>query len=74
LFVVLFLFAGKISGQSLRRSSWFRPNKLPPDVKGNFDHFAIDLSGNRLFATPEEYKAVLVFDLKSGKLIQNYRD
>jgi DNA-binding beta-propeller fold protein YncE len=43
--------------------------ELPSDVKGNFDHFAIDLKGNRLFATPEEYKAVLVFDLKTGKLI-----
>jgi DNA-binding beta-propeller fold protein YncE len=43
--------------------------KLPADVKGNFDHLAIDLEGNRLFATPEAYKAVLVFDLKSGKLI-----
>ena len=43
--------------------------KLPADVKGNFDHFAVDLSGNRLFATPEVYKAVLVLDLKSGKLI-----
>ena len=38
-------------------------------MKGNFDHFAIDLAGNRLFATPEEYKAVLVFDIKTGKLI-----
>jgi DNA-binding beta-propeller fold protein YncE len=43
--------------------------RLPADVKGNFDHFAVDLKGNRLFATPEAYKAVLVFDLKSGKLI-----
>ena len=43
--------------------------KLPADVKGNFDHFAVDLKGNRLFATPEDYKAVLVFDLKSGRLI-----
>lgn len=43
--------------------------KLPADVKGNFDHFAIDLAGNRLFATPEAYKAVLVFDLKTGQLI-----
>jgi DNA-binding beta-propeller fold protein YncE len=42
---------------------------LTPDVKGNFDHFAIDLKGSRLFATPEEYKAVLVFDVKTGKLI-----
>lgn len=43
--------------------------KLPADVKGNFDHFAIDVKNNRLFATPEDYKAVLVFDMKSGKLI-----
>lgn len=26
---------------------------LPLDVKGNFDHFGIDLKTNRLFATPE---------------------
>src|SRR6202140_52733 len=69
LFVVLFLFAGKISGQQSAPLKLVQTYKLPPDVKGNFDHFAIDLSGNRLFATPEEYKAVLVFDLKSGKLI-----
>jgi DNA-binding beta-propeller fold protein YncE len=42
---------------------------LPSDIRGNFDHFAVDLKGNRLFATPEGYKAVLVFELKSGKLI-----
>jgi DNA-binding beta-propeller fold protein YncE len=47
--------------------------KLLPDVKGNFDHFAIDVKNNRLFATPEEYKAVFVFDLKSGKLIHTIR-
>ncbi|HEV2425343.1 MAG TPA: hypothetical protein VGZ29_10995 [Terriglobia bacterium] len=43
--------------------------KMPAAVKGNFDHFGVDLPGNRLFATAERYKAVLVFDLKSGKLI-----
>src|ERR1700730_15926368 len=69
LFVVLFLFAGKSSGQESAPLKLVQTYKLPPDVKGNFDHFAIDQSGNRLFATPEEYKAVLVFDLKSGKLI-----
>jgi len=42
---------------------------LPSDIKGNFDHFGVDLKGNRLFATPEGYKAVLVFELKSGKPI-----
>src|SRR6266568_3904915 len=40
---------------------------LPPDVKGHFDHFEVDVKGNRLFATAESYKAVLVFDLKTGK-------
>jgi DNA-binding beta-propeller fold protein YncE len=42
---------------------------LPADVKGNFDHFGVDLKGDRLFATPEGYKAVLVFELKNGKPI-----
>src|SRR5215831_2622545 len=42
---------------------------LPADVKGHFDHFEADLKGNRLFATPEAYKSVLVFDLKTGKMI-----
>jgi DNA-binding beta-propeller fold protein YncE len=42
---------------------------LPADIKGNFDHFGVDLKGNRLFATPEGYHAVLVFELKTGKPI-----
>jgi DNA-binding beta-propeller fold protein YncE len=42
---------------------------LPADIKGHFDHFEVDLKGNRLFATPETYKSVLVFDLRSGKLV-----
>src|SRR5207245_10499717 len=36
------------------------------EVKGNFDHFGIDLKGGRLFATPEGYHAVVVFDLNTG--------
>ena len=47
--------------------------KLPADIKGNFDHFAIDLKTNRLFATPEDYQAVLVLDLRNGKLIHTIR-
>ncbi len=43
--------------------------ELPAEVKGNFDHFGIDLKGGRLFATPEGYHAVVVFDLKTGKLV-----
>ena len=42
---------------------------LGPEIKGNFDHFGIDLKRNRLFATPEDFKAVLVFDLADGKVV-----
>jgi DNA-binding beta-propeller fold protein YncE len=47
--------------------------KLPAEIKGRFDHFAVDLAGNRLFATPEDNHAVLVFDLKSGKLLDTIK-
>ena len=42
---------------------------LPAEVKGNFDHLEVDLKRNRLFATPEDYKAVLVVDMESGKVV-----
>jgi len=69
LFVMLGLVAGKMQGQDSAPLKLVQTFKLSADVKGNFDHFAIDLAGNRLFATPEAYKAVLVFDLKTGNLI-----
>ena len=43
--------------------------KMPPSVHGHFDHFGVDLHGNRLFSTAEGFKAVLVFDLQTGRLI-----
>ena len=46
-----------------------------PDLKpGDFDHFAIDLAGNRLFLTAEENSVVEVFDLKTNKLMRTIRD
>ncbi|MBO0723195.1 MAG: hypothetical protein J2P41_20395, partial [Blastocatellia bacterium] len=36
--------------------------KLGQAVMGKFDHFAVDLKHNRLFATAEDYHAVLVYD------------
>lgn len=41
---------------------------LPQLHEGDFDHFAVDLKGNRLFSTAEENEKVLVFDLKTNKL------
>src|SRR5258708_4181917 len=63
------LFVAKMQSQEAAPLKLVQTYKLPADVKGNFDHFAIDLAGNRLFATPEAYKAVLVFDLKTGNII-----
>jgi DNA-binding beta-propeller fold protein YncE len=42
---------------------------LPELKDGDFDHFTADVAGNRLFSTAEENGKVLVFDLKTSKLI-----
>src|SRR5947207_15938741 len=34
-----------------------------PGFSGDFDHFALDLKGQRLFLTAEDHKTVEVFDL-----------
>jgi DNA-binding beta-propeller fold protein YncE len=46
-----------------------------PDLKeGDFDHFAVDLAGNRLFLTGEANNAVYVMDLRANKLIHTIPD
>jgi DNA-binding beta-propeller fold protein YncE len=67
--VCLAQFAIPARGQDAPPLKLAQTLTLPADVRGNFDHFGVDLKGNRLFATPEGYKAVLVFELKSGKPI-----
>jgi DNA-binding beta-propeller fold protein YncE len=42
-------------------------------VKGEFDHFAIDLAGHRLFLAAEDQKTVEVFDLSSSKHVSSIR-
>src|SRR2546428_9016342 len=70
MFAMLFLvFEVAAEGQESAPLRLVRTITLSPDVKGHFDHFEVDLKGARLFATPESYKAVLVFDFKAGKLI-----
>jgi len=39
-----------------------------PGFSGDFDHFAIDLKGKRLFLTAEDHKTVEVFDLEGKHL------
>jgi hypothetical protein len=38
-----------------------------PDFTGDFDHFAVDLKGKRLFLTAEDHKTVEVFDLEGKR-------
>src|SRR6202165_4620333 len=40
-----------------------------PGFTGDFDHFGLDLKGNRLFLAAEEHKTVEVFDLRTGTRI-----
>src|SRR6202795_5171410 len=47
---------------------------LPELKDGDFDHFTPDVAGDRLFATAEENSKVLVFDLKTNKLIHTIAD
>jgi WD40 repeat protein len=47
---------------------------LPELHDGDFDHFTLDQAGNRLFSTAEENSKVLVFDLKTNKVIHTIDD
>ncbi|HWO29110.1 MAG TPA: hypothetical protein VNO32_09960 [Candidatus Acidoferrum sp.] len=47
---------------------------LPTLKEGDFDHFALDLEGHRLFLTAEENGKLLVFDTKSNTLIHTIED
>jgi len=41
-----------------------------PGITGKFDHFALDESGNRLFASATGAGAVVVIDLSSDKIVE----
>src|SRR3981189_2513510 len=69
LVATLMVFAVQARGQMAAPIKLIQTFELPAEVKGHFDHFGIDLKGGRLFATPEGYHAVVVFDLKTGKLV-----
>jgi DNA-binding beta-propeller fold protein YncE len=38
-----------------------------PGITGDFDHFAVDEKGGRLFLAGEDHKSLEVFDLKTGR-------
>jgi DNA-binding beta-propeller fold protein YncE len=42
-----------------------------PEFSGDFDHFAVDEKGGRLFLAGEDHKTVEVFDLKTGRRLKS---
>ena len=72
--LMLVLFA-TVSG------SWARSGEAPPlqllqavplpGFSGDFDHFAVDEKGSRLFLAAEDHKTVEVFDLKTGRRLKS---
>jgi len=71
----LFLtFAIGISAQDKAPLKLLQSTPLPELHDGDFDHLAADVAGNRLFAIAEENSKVLVFDLKTNKLIHTMSD
>ena len=42
-----------------------------PGFTGDFDHFGLDLRGNRLFLAAEEHKTIEVFDLRTGERVHS---
>ncbi len=47
---------------------------MPPSAHGRFDHLGVDLQGNRLFLAAESMHAVLIMNLRTGKLIGDIPD
>src|SRR4029077_8605801 len=45
-----------------------------PGLARHWDHFGVDLKGNRLFVTSEEEPAIEIFDLKTNKHLNSLTD
>ncbi len=71
IFFALLLVTGVgVNGQGNAPLKLLHTSPLP-GFKGDLDHSAVDLKGNRLFVTAEVHKTVEVFDLKTGERIHS---
>jgi DNA-binding beta-propeller fold protein YncE len=71
---VILAFVVGVSAQQKAPLKLEHTTPLPELHDGDFDHFVADVEGNRLFATAEENAKVLVFDLKSNKVLHTIAD
>jgi DNA-binding beta-propeller fold protein YncE len=76
LVTIMFLFAiaTGINAQEKQPLKLVGTIPLPGLKDGDFDHFAPDLDGHRLFLTAEENGKVLVFDTDSNTLVHTIED
>ena len=72
--VFILYFAVAASAQSKPPLRLLQTIPLPDLKPGDFDHFAVDLAGNRLFLTGEANNAILVMDMRTNKLIHTIGD
>src|ERR1700730_13302406 len=75
-FVFLVLVLGYSAVSAAQEAEALRLVKtLPvPGVQRKWDHFGVDLPGNRLFVSSEEEPAIEVFELQTGKHLQTLTD
>jgi DNA-binding beta-propeller fold protein YncE len=71
---MMVIFAVTASAQSKPPLKLLQTIPLPDLKAGDFDHFAVDLAGNRLFLSGEAANAVLVMDTRTNKLIHTISD
>ena len=71
---LILAFVIGVSAQEKSPLKLLHSTPLPELHDGDFDHLTPDVAGNRLFVTAEENSKVLVFDLKTNKLIHTIDD
>ena len=71
---IVIFYAAAATAQSKPPLRLLQTISLPDLKTGDFDHFAVDLAGNRLFLTAEANNAVMVMDIKTNKLIHTIPD
>src|ERR1700687_928541 len=71
LFILVLAFACAVQSPAQEKAPLRLVQTITVPGARKWDHFGVDLKGNRLFATSEEEPAVEVFDLKTNQHLQS---
>src|SRR5256885_15335618 len=71
-FLAVFLWAACAAASDSTRLKLLKSVDLPK-YSGDFDHFAADVSGNRLFLAAEDHGTLEVFDLNTTKWLKTIK-